>query len=152
MKRRGSNTILFLCFVVIYLFHVLVHSALSDEISWPIFRGDQRLTGVAKGRLPDRMKLLWTFKTDDEIKSSPVIYGLVVFIGSSDGKVYALSLHDGNKIWEYDTGSPVEAPPLLVYDTVFIGTLDGILYALDARKGEPKWTYETGNRIVGSAN
>ncbi len=31
-----------------------------------------------------------------------------------DGKVYTLSLADGENIWEFDTGSPVEALPLLV--------------------------------------
>ena len=124
----------------------------AEEISWPIFRGDRSLSGRTSGRLPEKLKLLWSFKTDDEIKSSPVIGAGRVFIGSMDGKVYALTLSEGKKIWEFDTESAVEAPPLLVQNSVYIGSLDGVFFAIDAASGKLKWKYETGNRISGSAN
>jgi eukaryotic-like serine/threonine-protein kinase len=41
--------------------------------SWPIFRGDQNLTGVSNTIIPDSPKLLWTFETGDNLKSSPVV-------------------------------------------------------------------------------
>jgi outer membrane protein assembly factor BamB len=119
---------------------------------WPIFRGDRGLTGVAKGRLSDQMRLLWTYKTGDAIISSPVVDKDNVYIGSTDGKVYAIRLKNGKKIWEFDTGIAIEASPLVLDGTVYIGSLDGTFYAIDSRDGTLRWTYETAFRIVGSAN
>ena len=81
---------------------------------WPMFRGGPALTGVAAGRLPDRLSLLWTFKTGGPVKSSPALVGGRVFIGSDDGKVYALGLADGGKAWEFKTGGGVESSPLVL--------------------------------------
>ena len=53
--------------------------------SWPIFRGDQNLTGVSKTTIPASPKLLWTFETGDNIKSAPVVANGKVVIGSTDG-------------------------------------------------------------------
>ena len=43
----------------------------GEKGSWQIFRGDAGLSGVAAGGLPDSLSLRWTFRTGDEIKSSP---------------------------------------------------------------------------------
>ena len=126
--------------------------AVDAEALWPIYRGDQALTGVAKGELPRKMKLLWSFKTGDAVKSSPVVGGGKVFVGSYDGKVYALDMYTGKKVWDFDTGAAVEASPLLVDGTLFAGSLNGVLFALDAGKGKQRWKYETGDRVAGSAN
>src|SRR5215471_21842268 len=40
-------------------------------------------------------KGLWTFKTEGEIRSSPVVAGDRVLIGSYDGSLYCLSTRDG---------------------------------------------------------
>ncbi|OQY28110.1 MAG: hypothetical protein B6244_08380 [Candidatus Cloacimonetes bacterium 4572_55] len=143
-------------FVYILLIHVgLCSWAFGSESQekWQIFRGDANLTGVSHVELPEQLRLLWTFKTDDEIRSSAVIDDNKAYIGSSDGAVYALNISDGEKIWAYKTDdSVVEAPPLLADGSVFVGSLDGILYALDAENGSLKWKFETDGKIVGSAN
>ncbi len=150
MKRYAL--FLVLCIFVWCLFRTATCSAGWDGYRWPIYRGDRSLTGVAEGSLPDSMRLLWSFETGDEIKSSPVIDKETVYIGSTDGKVYALRLKDGRKIWDFDTGVAVEAPPLILKGTVYVGSLDGMFYAIDSRTGTVRWTHETGNRIAGSAN
>ena len=119
---------------------------------WPVFRGDACLTGVAKGSLPENLALLWSFPTGDTVKSSPVVGAGRVYIGSGNGKVYALSLATGSKLWEYDTTDAVEAPPLLVNNSIYIGSLKGVLFALAADTGAVRWQYETGGKIAGSAN
>jgi len=124
----------------------------ADAPSWPIFRGDARLSGLAEGSLPNQMALLWSFKTGDAIKSSPVIGNGLVYIGSSDGKVYALNLTNGTVQWKFNTDDSVEAPPLLWNGTVYVGVVKGLLFALDARDGKVKWQYETAGKIMGSAN
>src|SRR5437899_10996271 len=79
---------------------------------WPMFRGGPALLGVADGNLPAKMNLLWSFKTAGAVRSSAAIANGRVFIGSNDGKVYALNFADGKKAWEFKTGAPVESSPL----------------------------------------
>jgi outer membrane protein assembly factor BamB len=124
----------------------------SLQKSWPIFRGDQGLNGVANGSLPDKIELLWTYKTEDDIKSSPVVGLETVFVGSGDGNVYALDLATGSKKWQFDTKNNVEAAPLLVEQKIFIGSSGGIFFALNALTGKLIWSHETDGKISGSAN
>ena len=81
----------------------------EDQSSWPMFRGEQRLLGRALGALPDSLTVVWKFKTDDRVKSSPAIVDDIVFIGSSDGNIYAIDLKNGQKVWAYKTDYAVEA-------------------------------------------
>jgi len=136
--------------------------------SWPIFRGDSRLTGTVNNNQkllrgvqgggflekshPGRRRLLWTFQTGAEIISSPVIGFGRVYIGSTDGKVYAINVKDGSKVWEFDTGDDIEAPPLLLDTFIYIGNLTGVFFALDAHTGKVNWEFETEGSIYGSAN
>lgn len=119
---------------------------------WPIFRGDTHLSGVANDALPDRLSLLWSFQTGYEIKSSPVVGSGRVYVGSTDGNVYALNISDGSELWRFDTGDDVEAPPMLLDSLVYVGSLNGTFFALDAATGKEVWRYQTGDEIYGSAN
>jgi len=120
--------------------------------NWHIFRGDSNLSGVAKGTLPEKLSLLWSFQTGRAIVSSPIIGFGRVFISSTDGKIYSVNLADGSKTWEFDTGDDVEASPLLLDTTIYVGSLSGEFFALDANTGEVKWKYNIDNEIYGSAN
>ncbi len=123
-----------------------------EPIGWSIFRGDSGLSGTTQDKLPGKLTLLWTFKTGSEIISSPVIGFDRVYIGSTDGKVYAINLKDGSKIWEYDSGDDIEASPLLLDGFIYIGNLSGDFFALDAHTGNLHWKYQTEGPIYGSAN
>ena len=122
------------------------------QVSWPIFRGNPALSGVADNDLPEKPSLLWSFMTDSWIIGSPVLGLGHVYIGSSDGKVYALALSDGSKVWEFDTGDDIEASPLLLGDAVYVGNLSGEFFCLDANTGEVRWKFKCDNSIYGSAN
>jgi outer membrane protein assembly factor BamB len=112
----------------------------------------QHIGSPRRGAPGRRRQLLWTFQTGSEIISSPVIGFGRVYIGSTDGKVYAINLKDGSKIWEFDTGDDIEAPPLLVDTFIYIGNLSGVFFALDAHTGKVYWKFETEGSIYGSAN
>jgi hypothetical protein len=45
----------------------------DSQDSWPMFRGGQQLLGRASGTLPDSLRFVWKFKTNGQVKSSPVI-------------------------------------------------------------------------------
>ena len=120
--------------------------------SWPVFRGDPTLSGIAVDPIPDKLELKWSFKTGSWIVSTPVIGFGHVFIGSTDGLVYSIDLATGNKKWEFDTEDDIEASPLILETMVYIGNLSGELFALDAHSGEVRWKANCGNSIYGSAN
>ncbi|NIM14272.1 MAG: PQQ-binding-like beta-propeller repeat protein [Candidatus Aminicenantes bacterium] len=168
----------FLVFLLILPFLFLTCSGKKEDekrqinveaVSWPIFRGDSRLSGtidpnqkllrgvqggsfLEKSPLGRRRQLLWTYKTGSEIISSPVIGFGRVYIGSTDGKVYAINLKDGSKVWEFDTEDDIEASPLLVDTFIYIGNLSGEFFAMDAHTGKVYWKYNTEGPIYGSAN
>jgi outer membrane protein assembly factor BamB len=120
--------------------------------TWPIFRGDRALTGVAAGELPDAYEMRWSFEVGESIASSPVVADGKVFFGADDGKVYAVALATGEKVWEYETEDIVEAPPLFHDGRIFIGSSDFYFYALDASTGTLAWRTETDDRVLGGAN
>jgi eukaryotic-like serine/threonine-protein kinase len=64
------NRILILCYIFFAGFHEV-----GAQPGWPIFRGNQQLTGTTSQQLPDAPKLLSSFPTGDDIKASPVISG-----------------------------------------------------------------------------
>src|SRR5262249_20778062 len=119
---------------------------------WPMFRGGPALTGVAGGQLPKKLDLLWTFKTGGPVKSSAAIVQGMVFVGSTDGNIYALSLDGGKRGWAFKTGGEVESSPLVLEGKVFVGSSDAFLYALETGTGKLAWKYETGDKILGAPN
>src|SRR5690349_9300069 len=69
----------------------------AGSSDWPMFRGNPALTGLASGELEKELALLWTFKTEKPVKSSPAVVGNRVFVGSDDGQLYAINFTTGKK-------------------------------------------------------
>jgi len=119
--------------------------------NWPIFRGNSALTGYIEQSISSKLKILWRFQTEDDIKSSPVIFENIVYVGSDDGNLYALQLNDGRELWRFKTDDAIEAPPLIIGGSIFLGALDGTFYCIDPANGKQKWQLETESQISGSA-
>ncbi len=111
--------------LTILIFWTTIQSFAQPTDSWPIFRGDQNLTGVSNTIIPDSPKLLWTFQTDDNIKAAPVVDNEKVVVGSTDGFVYCLDLN-GKLLWKFETSNSIEAPALIHQNLVYVGNLDGM--------------------------
>ncbi len=124
----------------------------AGNASWPVFRGDRNLSGTTNERLFANIELRWSFDTGESVVSSPAVGFGNVYIGSTDGVVYAVRLNDGSMIWQTDTGDDIEASPLLIGETLYIGNLSGNFFAMDARDGAILWQSKTGSDIMGSAN
>ncbi|HPF51381.1 MAG TPA: PQQ-binding-like beta-propeller repeat protein, partial [Draconibacterium sp.] len=138
-------------FVLITFLGISCNIIAQPSSSWPIFRGDQHLTGISGTTLPAQPKLLWTFETGDNIKSAPVVADGKIVIGSTDGFVYCIDTN-GKLLWKFETSNSIEAPALILEKVVYIGNLNGTLYALDLNTGKKLWEYECDNQIIGSAN
>jgi hypothetical protein len=73
-------------------------------------------------------KALWTFTTRARVESSPAIAGGRVFVGSNDGRFYALNLTTGARVWEFTAGAALSASPAIANGRIVIGSQDGRLY------------------------
>jgi len=62
----------------------------------------------------------------------PAVSNGVVYVGSLDANLYALSTVTGAKIWSFKTGSYVRSSPAVSNGVVYVGSLDGVLYAVNA--------------------
>jgi outer membrane protein assembly factor BamB len=76
--------------------------------------------------------------------SSPLVHDGKVYVGSSDGHLYALDAKDGKLAWAWRTGGMVHSSPALAGNNVVVGSWDGAVYALDAQTGEQRWRHQTG--------
>jgi hypothetical protein len=78
-----------------------------------------------------------------------------VYVGSYDGKVYALDGASGAKQWEFTTGYYVRSSPAIGADgTVYVGSLDGKVYAIRgaAPLSQTAWPkFHANNRNTGGA-
>jgi outer membrane protein assembly factor BamB len=87
--------------------------------------------------------------------TAAVMYGRV-FLGNTDGRVYAYDQRTGALDWAYQTGAYVYASPAVTNvpglgPTIYLGSYDGHFYAINARTGHVDWNYDAAGKISGSA-
>lgn len=119
--------------------------------SWPQFRGDPRLTGVANISLPEKLTLAWTYEAGESIESSAAIVEGTVYVGTQAGDLLALELATGKLRWKYRAGSPIgESSPAVSDGVVFVGDLQGALHAVQASTGKGLWKFEAEGEVKSS--
>jgi len=115
-------------------------------------------TGILN-RIPDAgaaaipttaLKPLWTFQTEDEIRSTPLYYDGMIFVGSYDHNIYALSGAEGKFIWKYPTDGGIVTRPAAYEGNIYFGSEDQRLHVVSARSGKVNWTYYTDGRVRSS--
>ena len=63
----------------------------------------------------------WSFATRSRVDSCPVVVGERVFVGSGDGRLYALDRKTGEKTWNYEAGGQFTASPAVAAGRLVIG-------------------------------
>ncbi|MFQ5496155.1 MAG: PQQ-binding-like beta-propeller repeat protein [Phycisphaerae bacterium] len=147
LRTRGP-----LCLVLGLLIAAPLAPAAPGRQNWPMFRGGPQLTGVVRGKLGKRLKVLWRFEAADAFLSSAAIVDGAVYVGCDDGFLYALNLSDGKLRWKYETKELIHSSPTVLRGVVYIGDDLGILHAVDAATGRRRWTFEAGDQIISSVN
>ena len=73
---------------------------------------------------------LWDLTTGVQGNYSSVAQGPdgTLYVGSSDGKLYALDARSGEKRWEYEVGDALTATPAIAAGRLVIGAQDGRIY------------------------
>ncbi|SDE49284.1 Outer membrane protein assembly factor BamB, contains PQQ-like beta-propeller repeat [Paenibacillus sp. UNCCL117] len=96
----------------------------------------------------------WTFQTGGLIQAPPTYANGKVYVGSEDGKLYAIDDATGTQSWAYTTGGSILSSPAFADlaapddDVVLVGSGDNKLHAVYASTGTVKWTYETGGNVM----
>ncbi|MFL5799518.1 MAG: PQQ-binding-like beta-propeller repeat protein [Actinomycetota bacterium] len=62
-----------------------------------------------------------------------------MYMGASNGTVYARDLSTGALVWKHATGGPVY-PPAVAGSTVYVTSVGGDVIALDASTGALQWS------------
>ncbi|HVO74524.1 MAG TPA: PQQ-binding-like beta-propeller repeat protein [Ignavibacteriaceae bacterium] len=81
--------------------------------------------------------VLWKFKTNGIIYSTPLIINDRVYIGSADSFFYALNLNDGTQIWKYKSADQIFSTAAYS-DSIICFESGNVLYGLNYN-GSEKW-------------
>ncbi|MBK9942289.1 MAG: PQQ-binding-like beta-propeller repeat protein [Kouleothrix sp.] len=104
---------------------------------------------TTRGRVANT-ELLWSFKCEDEVRSSPCVSNGMLFVGCYDTNLYAIDSGRGEFRWKYPTEGGISSSPMVWQDMVIVGSEDGAVYALDARRGALRWTFRTAKAVRSS--
>jgi len=146
---------------VIWTYHaagaVKASPTLSDGV---LYFGDY--SGHVQAVSEHTGRALWVSSSEGALLGSgtfystaAVVYGRV-FLGNTDGRVYAYDASTGRLDWAVQTGAYVYASPAVtsapgIGPTVYLGSYNGTFYALNARSGKISWQFNAHGRISGSA-
>ncbi len=145
---------------------IWTYRARSAVKASPTLSGGVLYFGDYSGRLQavseQTGRRLWVSKSEGALLGSgnfystaAVVYGRV-FLGNTDGRIYAYDAATGKLDWAVQTGAYVYASPAITNapglgPTVYIGSYNGLFYALNARSGHVSWRFNAHGRISGSA-
>lgn len=102
---------------------------------------------------PVGIQPVWTFKAEDEIRTTPTTFREFVFVTSYDTNVWALDAETSDFIWKYPTTKGIAASPVIDEDhgLIMVGSEDNTFYALEYKSGRINWTYNTQDKIRSTA-
>lgn len=134
----------------------IAKAAVNNSFAWTTLQGDAQRTGYTESPSPHSNQTFWKFQTGGAITSSPVVAAGMVFVGSTNGYLYAINATTGTKIWEFWIGPDINSPTV-AHGKVFITSTSGTAFALDMQTGLEVWSKSLGEEagfgaplIVGS--
>jgi outer membrane protein assembly factor BamB len=112
--------------------------------SEPMFRGGLNHPGVYDDPgVAELHGVKWKVKTGGAVYSSPAIADGVIFVGSNDGKLYAVDAETGATKWTFAAKARIASSPAVNNGIVYVESYDSQLYAIDAVSGQKKWSFAT---------
>lgn len=123
----------------------------ASPYAWLTGGGGPLRDGTALTSRPIGQTVVWDADLNSFPAGAPVIADGVVFIGSTDGLIHALSLLDGTELWTSDLQARISSTASYAGGFVFVGLLDGHIVALDATTGDTAWRFKADQAIRSSA-
>jgi outer membrane protein assembly factor BamB len=112
----------------------------SSGADWPMFHHDPARTGVASENITLPLKLAWTYRSPlGGTPTDVIVANGTVYVGYSNGYVYAIDGKTGAYRWNYHTGGAITGSPAYYDGIVLVGNDEKKVYALDATTGLKKW-------------
>lgn len=109
--------------------------------------------GYTEG-VPLRSKGEWTYPSNvrpiGAIVGSPVLADNTIYVGTSDGKVYALDALYGEKKWEFDTKAKIWTSPAFNDGVIYVSNYERKLFAISTADGSLIWEIELPATIASS--
>ena len=110
-----------------------------------MFRGNLAHTGEYPGPAVDRLPAIkWRFHTHGRVISSAAVDDGTVYVGSTDGHLYAIDAATGRSRWKFRTDARVTSSPAVHAGMVYFSSYDGFVYAVNAPTGHLRWKFQTG--------
>ena len=92
----------------------------------------------------------WSYHSDANVISTPLVLENKVFFGNSLGKFEALDTESGQVIWSYQTEGGIFSSPASYKDLLIFGSGDGNVYALNSTNGTLAWKASIEASVLGS--
>jgi outer membrane protein assembly factor BamB len=83
-----------------------------------------------------------------DLVTDPAVVDGAAYVGSTNGKVYALNAATGATVWTVTTGGQVRSSPAVAGGVVYAGSADGRVYALNAATGAVLWSVTIGGQVL----
>lgn len=112
----------------------------DTDFAWTMFHQDPSHTGSTQALAPSSSSPLWNVTTAGSVLSSPIVSRGVVYVGSSDTRLYAINESSGGVLWTWKTGGAVTASPAESNGVLYVASQDQVLYALTASSGLLRWS------------
>ena len=127
----------------------------EDNMSSPVVGGDRVFFAAAEVQQNRYVRhlycldrstgaLIWKFDPRSKIIAGPAYQEGIVYVGTEDGKFYALDAATmearGVGKWSLTVPRSIRGAPTIVEGRVIFGSSNKKVYALDAKTGEQKWS------------
>jgi outer membrane protein assembly factor BamB/tRNA A-37 threonylcarbamoyl transferase component Bud32 len=89
----------------------------------------------------DRVKEIWAFECEDEVRGSPLVHDGNVYVGCYDNNLYTLDVKSGEFQWKFATEGGIPGRPAVEDGVIFVGSEDSRLYAITINRGSLLWSY-----------
>lgn len=103
----------------------------------------------ARAQDPTRPGVAWTFQAGGEIWGGLSVVDGVIYLGSDDGRLYAVDAQNGTEIWHFTAGDKIRSRPAVTESLVYANCDDGYLYAVQRQDGTLAWRADAGAETAG---
>ncbi|MFC6100570.1 outer membrane protein assembly factor BamB family protein [Olivibacter domesticus] len=98
----------------------------------------------------NKVKQQWVFEDNSDIGAGIAQGKGTVFIGNTNGEVYALNLKNGKKIWTFKTAGKIYSTPSVWKNILVVGSSDNFIYGIHTKSGTLLWKIKADKAVLGS--
>lgn len=103
--------------------------------------------------LLENEEILWEKELGTELRGEPTVYSKKVYIGSSNGELFALDINNGSVLWSYESEDKNRAAyqyysaAVEFNNRIYIGGASSMVYCLDASEGNLIWKHRVSDWV-----